>query len=235
MRNSQTDMKTLLAPFRHRLEANIMLQTVRLPLVYEDPVSPFSLPHYIKQMKLDTLFSSNDEIQLSRPFWQKNFKHNPHYSHVSWNGSSLPEESKVSGHQLLASIKEELGSCGKYANLNIYFNEFTPVLPLPYPRFLTEDKFNKSGQLVEDPKQSQFVEMMSSMTGTHLTGELCGLMKVHATMLRTMKISDKMQFKKDCYFEEDDFFELKEKMDNVYEAYEEIVPDTGEDGWDSDY
>jgi hypothetical protein len=99
-------------------------------MTYPENNPPASVAEYMHQCDIDKVYSSQNLLHLSQPFWRPKLDQQPLHTQLNWNGSSLPQ---ISGVKVLKGMKEFLIKTSRYQGININTNEYNSVLPLPFP------------------------------------------------------------------------------------------------------
>lgn len=187
------------------------------------------LKHVFKQNHLSKIYTDENILHLSTPFWRKGLKQTPYYTDMSWNGSSIKN---FTANQIMTNFKEFILETLNYNQVNFKINACWTVLPIPYPWHFSP-MFNKDGNI---SYESQFVEWISTLTSTYQTADLGPSFRVHAELIKRMPIAQKMTLKNQGVYEDDEFVEIAEKLMNVYDAYESFNEEKEDEDFDeSDY
>ena len=151
----------------------------------------------------------------------------PIYTDITWLGSKI---SQFPGSKVLNGLRQYIIESDSYQAVNIKVDEYKSLLPLPFPRFFTP-QFTSEGLLSRKP---EFIERMSTLTATYQTGDLSSTIWLNADLVKWMPITSKMHLKNEGYMEDDDFIDMNEWLENMFEAYEMFNDNRKEEEWDSD-
>ena len=229
-RDQTQDLKSVLHPFRQHTIANVALQSIKAPFGFNVKESP----KYISEMFENDKIYHEDYMQLSSNFWNNKMDQRPLHTNITWNGSQIPN---FSGSKILNETRNFLGESMNYQGFQLSIRELRTVLPIPFPRTFTRDIYNEVGNTVKNPLDSRFMESLSSVSSVYMTGDLTPVVRLQADLFKRMPLKVKMHLKKDAVIEQDDFAEIQEKLENIYEAYDMINlnRDEGESsGWGSE-
>jgi hypothetical protein len=192
--------------------ANILMNNIKMPFIRQNNFDG-RIVNLFEDNKVDTCYKAKEFIHLSSPFWGPLHKAKPFNIQIDWSGAVHSKKSKNVVHQEARDFCAEKIGCH-----SINISEPRTLLPIPFPRYLSP-KFDHAGDITP-ANTNEFVNNLSTLSTLYSTEDTGMIIeKVFLKSLKNMPYKHKIQFLKEDYMEEDDFMEVREKMQYIADAY----------------